>query len=59
LIFSFLCKRVAHLLSFLCIRVAHLLSLFVLSYYVSLRSEFRAVVSVPLSDEWVIDCCLG
>ena len=31
------------------IRVAHLFRLFVLSYYMSLRSEFRVVMSVTIS----------
>jgi hypothetical protein len=31
------------------VRVAHLLSMFVLSYYVYLRSVFRAVMSVTIS----------
>ena len=32
------------------IRVAHLFSFFVLSYYVSLHSEFRVVMSATISE---------
>jgi hypothetical protein len=45
---NFINKEMSHFLVRIAVCVAHFIKVYVLSYYVSLRSEFRVVMSVKM-----------